>query len=287
MLVPLVAQSAARERRCSSRWRPTTPTAIRSTYCVISGLPAGATVQPDDRPVPLDPSLRPGRRLHDPSSASSDPGGLTDQTRVKVHVDNVDRPPTLVVSNHQAVVGQPLELHAAGQRPRPGTDLDLLGRGHARGGDARPQHRGLLLDARPGQPATTSCSSRSPTASSSRPSAVAPARRDQPGAAQRADRADAELPGRAGAVGARPRRGLEPGADHRPVADDRRPAADAGQPGPGHLHAPGARPDRDSRPRRPTPTAWSASPPRCSRCATRTTRPRRWSPSTRSWPTLG
>ena len=35
------------------------------TYSAISGLPAGAPVQRHDRPVQLDPDLRPGGRLHD------------------------------------------------------------------------------------------------------------------------------------------------------------------------------------------------------------------------------
>ena len=49
----------------------------------------------------------------------TDATGLSDTTQVGVHIDNVNRPPVLSTSDHQAALGQPLQLLRRRQRPRP------------------------------------------------------------------------------------------------------------------------------------------------------------------------
>jgi YD repeat-containing protein len=53
----------------------------------------------------------------------SDPFGLSDTTDVRIHVANVDRAPTLAVSNHAALVGQPLTFQLVGSDPDSNTTL--------------------------------------------------------------------------------------------------------------------------------------------------------------------
>src|SRR5262249_47774042 len=54
--------------------------------------------------------------------AAADAGGLGDSIDVQIHIDNVDRPPTLGVTSHAAVVGQALNFRLVGADPDQVTD---------------------------------------------------------------------------------------------------------------------------------------------------------------------
>ena len=139
--------------------------AIPLTYSAISGLPAGAEFNTMTGQFNWTPNYDQAGD-YTIRFGVSDPGGLSDQIDVNVHIDNVDRPPTLVVTNHGAVVGQPLTFTLLGSDPDQGTVLTYSASGHARGRDPRPAAPGRSRG-RPARrrSATTPSSSRSPTAS--------------------------------------------------------------------------------------------------------------------------
>lgn len=121
-LVPLVEQDGSEGTALQFTIAAGDPSGGPLSYSAISGLPADAQFNAKTGQFNWTPN-------YDQSGDYSivfgvtGPGGLTDQTDVKVHIDNVDRPPFLVVTSHQAAVGQPLSFTLQGSDPDQGTVL--------------------------------------------------------------------------------------------------------------------------------------------------------------------
>src|SRR5262249_40000926 len=60
---------------------------------------------------------------------AQDPGGLSATTTVHLHIDNVNRPPVLQVSDHSVVLGQRLRFTLTAADPDPGTILEFSATG--------------------------------------------------------------------------------------------------------------------------------------------------------------
>src|SRR5262249_48257723 len=94
--------------------------------------------------------------------AARDPGGLSDSTVVRIHVDNVDRPPTLGVSNHGTVVGQTLRFTLSGTDPDAGTTLTYSASGLPSGAVLDPGTGQLTWTPTPFQPGDSRATSAIP-----------------------------------------------------------------------------------------------------------------------------
>ena len=80
-----------------------------------------------------------------------DPSGLTDATDVIIHVENVDRPPVLAISDHGAVIGRPLQFALGGSDPDLGTTLTYSAAGLPDGATLDPQTGVFKWTPAPGQ----------------------------------------------------------------------------------------------------------------------------------------
>ncbi len=69
----------------------------------------------------------------------TDPAGLTATTQVRIHIDNVDRPPVLSIADHQAILGQTLTFSAAGTDPDTGDVLTYSAQGLPDGATIDPK----------------------------------------------------------------------------------------------------------------------------------------------------
>src|SRR5207302_441528 len=86
------------------------------SYFVDGQLPKGATYDPGTQHFSWTPDFgQAGNYTF--QFGVIDAGGLTDTTAVQVQVLHVNRPPQIQVSNHSAVVGQPLHFVAVGTDP--------------------------------------------------------------------------------------------------------------------------------------------------------------------------
>jgi YD repeat-containing protein len=136
-LVPLVEQDGREGAPMQFTLAAADPDGDSLTYSAISGMPAHATFNTITGQFQWTPSYDQAGD-YTIRFGVSDPGGLSDQIDVKVHIDNVDRPPTLVVTNHQAVVGQPLKFTLQGSDPDQGTVLTYSATGLPEGATLNP-----------------------------------------------------------------------------------------------------------------------------------------------------
>ena len=136
-LVPLVEQDGREGTPLQFTVAAADPDGDTLTYNVISGLPTGAQFNTMTGQFNWTPDYDQAGD-YTVVFRVSDPGGLTDQTPVKIHIDNVDRPPTLTVSNHGAVVGQPLTFTLLGSDPDQGTILTYTALGMPEGAMLNP-----------------------------------------------------------------------------------------------------------------------------------------------------
>ncbi len=83
------------------------------TYSATSALPAGVLLEASTGRLQWTPDYQ---QAGDYALAFTvtDAGGLTDSLAAQLHIDNVDRPPTLLVDNHGLLVGQPFSLQLTG-----------------------------------------------------------------------------------------------------------------------------------------------------------------------------
>ena len=93
------------------------------------------------------PELRAGRRLHRAVRRDRPGRAVPTPCPSDIHIDNVDRPPTLQVTNHQVVVGQPFSFQLVGSDPDLGTTLTYSAIGMPEGATLESQHRRIPLDA--------------------------------------------------------------------------------------------------------------------------------------------
>src|SRR4029077_16606982 len=92
------------------------------TYGVVAGLPAGAQFLPSTGQFVWTPSYEQAGD-YTVRFAATDPGSLTDTLDVPIHIDNVDRAPTLQVSDHALLVGRSSALQLAASDPDLGAVL--------------------------------------------------------------------------------------------------------------------------------------------------------------------
>ncbi len=76
---------------------------------------------------------------YDLSLRVRDPGGLTDTASVRITVDNVNRPPTLQVFSHTAMIGRPLEFTAEASDPDRNAVLQFAADGLPPGASLNPE----------------------------------------------------------------------------------------------------------------------------------------------------
>jgi len=138
VLVPLVEQDGREGTPLQFTLAAADPDGDTLTYSAISGLPAGAQFKTMTGQFNWTPTYDQAGD-YKVRFGVSDPGGLTDQIDVTVHIDNVDRPPTLVVTNHGAVVGQPLTFMLLGSDPDQGTVLTYSALGMPAGASLNPR----------------------------------------------------------------------------------------------------------------------------------------------------
>ncbi len=107
------------------------------TYSVLSGLPTGATLDPKTGHFQWTPNYGQAGD-YTITFGVTDPGGLTDRLPVSLHIDFVDRPPTLTVTNHQVDVGQPFSLQLLGSSPNASSTLTYSALGMPEGATLNP-----------------------------------------------------------------------------------------------------------------------------------------------------
>ena len=121
-LVPLVPQSGRENTPLHFAVVADDPDGDSVTYSILAGLPSGATFNAMSGKFQWTPNYDQAGD-YTVTFGAADPGGLSDHIDVQIHIDNVDRPPTLSVSSHAAVVGQPLSFQLIGSDPDQGTTL--------------------------------------------------------------------------------------------------------------------------------------------------------------------
>jgi YD repeat-containing protein len=141
-LVPLYPQSGREGTPLQFAVVADDPDGDAVTYSVVSGLPRGATFDSASGKFQWTPDYD-QEGDYTVRFAAADPGGLSDQIDVQIHIDNVDRPPTLGVTSHAAVIGQPLSFQLVGADPDqltdPGTTLTYSATGLPEGAVLDPQ----------------------------------------------------------------------------------------------------------------------------------------------------
>lgn len=257
------------------------------TYGVISGLPSGAKFNTMTGQFKWTPTYSQAGD-YAIQFGVSDPGGLSDQISVNVHIDQVDLPPSLVVTNHQAVVGQPLGFTLLGSHPDQGIPIDLTysALGLPEGSSLNPQTGAFSWTPGPSQIGDYSVqfsvsdgelSDTVPVVLRGTIAAVPPQ------VIVVLTPSFPAVPGQSvivhvAASSLAPITGLSVTVGGQPLTLDSQGRATYTPRCPAGLRSP---------PRQPTAMGSSASMRRCSRCLTRATRPRPSSPSAPSWPTRG
>src|SRR5206468_1900456 len=107
IVVPLYPQSAREGTALQFTLAADDPNGDQITYSAVSGLPTDAQINPVTGQFTWTPGFDQAGD-HTIRFEASDPAGLSGTTDVQIHVDNVDRPPALSVSNHGTVVGKTL-----------------------------------------------------------------------------------------------------------------------------------------------------------------------------------
>ncbi len=124
VLVPLVEQDGREGTALQFTLAAADGDGDQLTYSAISGLPSGAQFNTMTGQFKWTPTYSQAGD-YAIEFGVTDPGGLSDQIRVNVHIDQVDLAPSLVVTNHQAVVGQPLSFTLLGSHPDQGIPIVL------------------------------------------------------------------------------------------------------------------------------------------------------------------
>ncbi len=107
------------------------------TYSVISGLPSGAQFDDASGQFTWTPAYGQAGN-YTVNFGATDPGGSTVSLLVQLEIALVDRPPTLQVTNHQAVVGQQLAFQLIGASPNQGATLTYSAVGLPEGATLNP-----------------------------------------------------------------------------------------------------------------------------------------------------
>src|SRR5262249_1897470 len=106
-------------------------------YSAVSGMPPNAQLEPQTGQFRWTPGFEnAGDYLV--RFQVSDAAGLSDTTDVAIHVNNVDRAPTLSVSNHATILGKTLSFQLTGGDPDAGTTLTYSAVGLPQGATLDP-----------------------------------------------------------------------------------------------------------------------------------------------------
>jgi len=126
--IPLQAQSGREGTKLQFVISAEDPNSDPLTYSVTSGLPTGAAFDPATAKLVWTPGFE-QTGDYSVKFSVSDPQGLADSLTANIHIDNVDRAPTLQVSDHGAVVGKPFSLQLVAGDTDLNTTLSFLASG--------------------------------------------------------------------------------------------------------------------------------------------------------------
>ena len=137
VFVPLPPQSGREGTPIQFSVSAADPDGDTPTYSVISGLPTGAQFTDASGQFQWTPAYGQAG-TYTVVFGATHPGGATVDLTVQVDIAFVDRPPTLQVSNHQAIVGQPLTFQLIGGSPNQNASLAYSAVGLPEGATLNP-----------------------------------------------------------------------------------------------------------------------------------------------------
>ena len=115
----------------------TDPDGQPDTYAAVTSLPPYAQIDPTTGVFTWTPDYTQAGNYSLTFSAT-DPGGLSDTTTVSIQIANVDRPPTIQVSNQSVLVGATLQFAVVGSDPDVGDVLTYSATGLPAGATLDP-----------------------------------------------------------------------------------------------------------------------------------------------------
>ncbi|MGA2068563.1 MAG: CARDB domain-containing protein, partial [Thermoguttaceae bacterium] len=137
ILVPLPPQGGQEASPLQFTLAANDPNGATLTYSVVSGMPAGAVLNPLTGKFQWTPTYGQAGD-YSVDFGVTDSVGLNDSTVVQIDIDKVDRPPTLSVTNHATTLGKTLSFALLGSSPNPGTTLTYSATGMPEGATLDP-----------------------------------------------------------------------------------------------------------------------------------------------------
>ena len=136
--IPLQAQSGREGTALQFTLSAEDPNNDPLTYSLLSALPDGATFDPQTAKFAWTPGFEQAGD-YTVQFGVADPLGLTDTLTASIHIDNVDRAPTLAVTNHGVVVGNPFSMQLVASDPDLNTTLSFSANSIPAGATLDPQ----------------------------------------------------------------------------------------------------------------------------------------------------
>jgi YD repeat-containing protein len=132
IMVPLAPQSAREGTALQFTLAANDLNGEMLTYAAVSGMPSGAQFNPATGKFLWIPTFDQAGD-YTVGFGVTDLAGLGDSIVVQIYVDNVDRAPTLAVSNHATILGQTLAFALVASDPDQGTTLSYSAAGMPEG----------------------------------------------------------------------------------------------------------------------------------------------------------
>ncbi|MGA2035933.1 MAG: putative Ig domain-containing protein, partial [Thermoguttaceae bacterium] len=137
VIVPLAPQSGEENSPLQFTLAANDPNGYALTFAVVSGMPAGGQFHSATGKFQWTPNYgQAGDYAVEFGVTNS--AGLSDNIVVQIHVDSVDRPPILAVSNHATTLGKTLAFTLLGSSPNQGTTLTYSATGMPEGATLDP-----------------------------------------------------------------------------------------------------------------------------------------------------